>query len=110
MAACDLADPAVERLPTGGDVTVNVVACDLDPATGLATATFELTAEEEYSSLLLHGELSDQSDVVFGTGTGSVTGVQPGKTYRDDIRFTLTGEPQGQVTCDVRVELANPGL
>jgi hypothetical protein len=109
-AGCNLVEPTIEPIQGTENVTVNVVACDFDPTTGLATATFELTSEEEYSSVLLQGELSDQSQIVIGTGSGSVLGVQPGKTYRDQIVFSLTGEPEGQVTCDVRVDLVNPVL
>jgi hypothetical protein len=106
-AACR--ERLLEQIPSGGkNITINVTACDLDRATGLATATFELTSREEYSSVLLNAQLSDESGIVIGIGTGAVNGVEPGTTYRDDILFSVSGEPEGEVSCNVGVELANP--
>jgi hypothetical protein len=109
LPACGLFGPTIEQIPSGGEnITVNVTACEFDPTTGLATASFELISEEEYSSVLLNGELSEESGIVVGTGTGAVNGVEPDTTYRDDIVFSLSGEPEGDVSCNVTVELANP--
>jgi hypothetical protein len=106
-AACR--ERLLEQIPSGGkNITINVTACDFDPTTGLATATFELTSKEEYSSVLLNAQLSEESGIVVGTGTGAVNGVEPGTTYRDDILFSVSGEPEGDVSCNVGVELANP--
>lgn len=106
-AACR--ERLLEQLPSGGkNITINVTTCDFDRATGLATASFELTSREEYSSVLLNAQLSDESGIVIGIGTGAVNGVQPGTTYRDDILFSVTGEAQGDVSCNIAVELANP--
>lgn len=109
MTGCDLLSPTIEQIPGRGEnLSIDVVACNVDPATGLATATFELTSKVPYGSILLRGEMSDENGVVVGTGTGALSVVQPGKTYREDIVFSLSGEPQGRVDCDVSVELANP--
>jgi hypothetical protein len=99
----------LEQIPPGGeDISVNVLSCGFDATTGLATATFELTSEQEYGSVLLRGELSDQSGIIIGTGTGSATGLEPGVPYRDEMVFSLSSEPEGDVTCDVSIDLANP--
>lgn len=102
-------DPVIEQIPPGGeDISVNVLTCEFDPTTGLANATFELTSQEDYSTVLLRGELSDETGIVIGTGTGSATNVVAGTPYRDDLVFSLSSEPEGGVSCDVSIDLANP--
>jgi hypothetical protein len=99
----------LEQIPPGGeDITVNVLSCNFDATTGLASAGFELTSEQEYRTVLLRGELSDESGIVIGTGTGSATDLKPGTPYRDEMVFSLSSEPEGEVSCNVAVDLANP--
>ena len=108
-AACatDSFNP-LETDPGEAGVTLEVVGCEYDQTTTVATATYELTSEKEHSTILLNGELSDESGVVIATTSGSISGVEPGKTYRDDLVFGgLSSEPEGEITCDVAFDFAS---
>ena len=108
IVAAGCGERIIEQIPPGGeDIDIDILSCDFDPATGLATAQFQLTSEQEYASVLLQGELSDDG-IVIGTGTGSATGLEPGVPYRGEMVFSLASEPDGEVTCDVFIDLANP--
>jgi hypothetical protein len=110
LTACgDLFNP-LETDPGDAGIKLQVTACEYDQTTTVATATYELTSEKEYNTILLNGELSDASGVVIATTAGSLSGVQPGKTYRDEMVFGLSSEPEGQVSCDVTFDFANPGF
>jgi hypothetical protein len=111
LAACADAFNPLETDPSEAGINLQVVGCELDPATTVAKATFELTSDESYSTILLNGELSDESGVVIDTTSGSLSGVEAGKTYRDELTFGgVTSEPQGELSCDVSFEFANPGF
>ena len=103
-------DP-LETVPENAEVDISVVGCELDPDTGIITITFELTSDEEYRTVLLNGEASDGSDVVIATGSATVTNVRPGQTYRQDIVLASSSTPpQGEITCDVTLDFAQPGF
>lgn len=91
-------------------IDLEVVGCEYDPTTTVATATFEIRSDKEYSTILVNGELSDDSGAVIATTSNSVSGVEPGKTYRKEMVFGLTSEPEGQIRCDVSFDFANPGF
>ena len=111
LGACADAFNPLETNPEDAGINLTVTGCTYDQTTTLATATFELTsAEKEYDTILVNGELSDASGVVIATTSTSVSGVEPGKTYREDMVFSLTTPPDGEIACDVSFEFANAGF
>lgn len=109
LAACADFNP-LETDQGDAGIDLQVVGCEYDTTTTVATATFELTSEQEYATILVNGELSDDSDAVIATTSTAVTGVDPGKTYREEMVFGVTSEPQGEIRCDVSFEFANQGF
>ena len=108
VGACNFNPLETDQKEAG--IKLEVVGCDQDPTSGVVTATIELTSEKEYSTILLQGEVSDESDVVIATTSSSVVGVLPGKTYRKELIFGGIPEPQGQITCDVTFDFASEGI
>jgi hypothetical protein len=112
LAACgDLFNP-LETDPNEAGIDLRVVGCEYDTTSTVAKAIFELSsAEKEYATILVNGELSDESGVVIATSSTSVNGVEPGKTYRKELVFGgLSSEPQGELVCDVSFDFASGGF
>ncbi len=99
----------LEEDPEEAGITIEVTACEHNADIGNITATFELTSEEEYSTVLVNGEATDESGVVIATSSTSLINVQPGRTYRDSmVLSTPAAPPEGEVSCDVTLDFANP--
>jgi hypothetical protein len=109
LVGCELFNPLEGDQEEAG-VEITVVACARDETSGVATATFELTSEKEYDTILVQGELSDSTGVVIATSSTSVVGVRPGRTYRQDIVFGSPSEPEGELSCAVHFDFASAGL
>ena len=109
LFACSGLNP-LETDKEDAGIELKVVDCTYDETTMLAKASFELTSEKEYDTILVNGELSDESGVVISTTSTSVSGVEPGKTYRNEMVFGSTEKPQGEISCAVDFEFANAGF
>ncbi len=105
LSACTDAFSPLETDQESAGVRIEVTACEADATSGVVTATYELTSEQEYTSILLNGEVTDESGVVVATTAGSLSGVQAGRTYRDDLVFGSL-EAEGEITCNVTFEHA----
>lgn len=109
LGACSMFNPLETDQEEAG-IDLKVVGCEQDPTSGVAQAIIELTSEKEYSTILLQGELSDESGVVIATTSSSVVGVQPGKTYRKELIFGGIPEAQGELSCNVTFDFASAGI
>ena len=106
LAGCSSLFNPLEGDAEEAGVDLEVVGCEFDATTKVAKAIVEVTSEKDYSTILLNGELTDASGIVIATTSGSLTGVNAGKTYRHELVFGLQGEPEGEVACDVTMEFA----
>lgn len=87
-------------------ITIEVVGCQLDEGTGNVTMTYEVQSEKEYDVVLVEGRVKDGSGTIVGSSTGSVTNVAPGERYREEMVLSAAGVPQGEITCDAKLDLA----
>lgn len=111
LGACADAFNPLETDQGEAGIDLQVTGCEYDTTSTVAKAIFELTSEKEYNTILVNGELSDESGVVIATTSTSVTGVEPGKTYREELVFGgLSSEPEGELTCDVSFDFASGGF
>ena len=111
LAACSDAFNPLETDPNEAGIDLQVTGCEYDQTSTVAKAIFELTSEKEYQTILVNGELSDESGVVIATTSTSVSGVEPGKTYREELVFGgLSSEPEGELSCDVSFDFASGGF
>jgi hypothetical protein len=99
----------LEEDPEEAGITIDVIACEHNADIGTITATFELSSTEEYSTVLVNGEATDESGVVIATSSTSVINVRPGRTYRESmVLSTPATPPEGDVACEVTLDFANP--
>jgi hypothetical protein len=54
--------------------------------------------------------VKDGSGTIVGSSTGSITNVAPGERYRDEMVLSAAGVPQGELTCDAKLDLATEPL
>jgi hypothetical protein len=102
--ACDL-NP-LER-GEEAEVAVRTTKCQLDRQTLLVRATYEATSEKEYQSVLFRGEVIQTDGTVIATGSGSITSMRPGRTYRQTmVMSTLSEPPEGDIECEVTLDFA----
>lgn len=98
----------LEEDPEAAGITVEVVACDVDDVSGVATATAEVTSEQPHDSVLLRGELIGEDGTVLQQSATSVQNIEPGRAYRARITFgSLSKQDQRQeLSCDVQLDFA----
>ncbi|HWC32939.1 MAG TPA: hypothetical protein VG709_07405 [Actinomycetota bacterium] len=108
LPACFDAFNPLEDDPEEAGVSVEVVACDVDETSGVATATAEVTSTEPHDSVLLRGELIGEDGTVLHQSATSVQNIEPGRTYRARITFgALSRQDRRQdLECDVQLDFA----
>jgi hypothetical protein len=96
----------VERDAGEAGITIEVVGCELDEATGNVTSTVEVTSEKEYSTVLVDLELVDAQGTVVASTSTSAGNVRPGETYRLEMPLSPAGELGEGFTCQADLSLA----
>jgi hypothetical protein len=43
---------------------------------------------------------------VIGTSSGAVTGMRPGRVYRNEMTISVPDTPRGEISCTVEVDIA----
>jgi hypothetical protein len=96
----------IEDDPAEAGVSIEVVACELDPAIGNVNLEFELTSENEYQTVLVNGRVMDETGTVLDTSSASLLEVRPGQTYRGEMVLTPVGDVQGELACEAELDFA----
>jgi hypothetical protein len=109
VASCNSPEqlnPLVED-PDAAGITIEVVGCEPNQAIATVDITFEVTSEdEEYSTVLVNGEVRDESGAVLGTNSTSVTDVRPGRATPGNMVVFFSTPPEGGVECEVTLDVA----
>jgi hypothetical protein len=112
LAACgspEQLNPLVED-PEAAGITIELVGCEHNQAIGTVDVEFEVTSdEEEYSTVLVNGEVRDESGAVLGTSSTNVTNVQPGRAFPGNMVVFASTPPEGAVECEVTFDVAKRG-
>jgi hypothetical protein len=109
LAGCS---PSAEQLPAtdpeAAGITIEVTSCEFDPVTTLVRMTFELTSTQDRGSVLLRGKVLDASGAVLGEAPAAVQSVGRGRVSTGEVAVPLDRDPDGQISCRVDLDVANP--
>ena len=96
----------IEEDPGEAGVIIEVVGYERDDPSGNVMLTFELTSDREYQTVLVNGEVADETGTVLATSSASPLEVEPGQSYRGDMVLAPAGDAEGELTCRAELDFA----